>query len=124
MCSSIWVTARDSNAVLGYSAAKLVDDPQHALIAIVKVGPGPIGITFTPDGKELIVAESNQATKSNGDMGVISVTKALAGDPALIGVVPARGQPRQLTVADKGQSILVTLQGTAQVMSFKVSDLP
>jgi serine/threonine-protein kinase len=122
--TDVWVTARDSNAVLGYSAAKLIDDPQHALVAIVKVGPGPIGITFTPGGKELIVAQSNQATKSDGDLGVISVTKALAGDPALIGVVAAKGQPRQLTVADKGQSILVTLQGTAQVMSFKVSDLP
>ena len=90
----------------------------------MKVGPGPIGITFTPDGKELVVAESNQATTHDGDVAIISVSKALAGDPALVGVVPAKGQPRQLTTADKGHSILVTLQRTAQVMSLKVSDLP
>jgi hypothetical protein len=90
----------------------------------VKVGPGPIGISFLPNGKELVVAESNQATKSDGDIAVISATKALAGKPALLGVIPAAGQPRQLTIADHGQSVLVTLQRTAIVMGIRVSDLP
>ncbi|HEU5419086.1 MAG TPA: hypothetical protein VFV41_15445, partial [Streptosporangiaceae bacterium] len=122
--SNVWVTARDSNSVLGYSAARLLSDPQHALAAIVKVGPGPIGISFTPNGKELVVADSNQATRLDGSVAVVSISKALAGKPALLGVIPARGQPRQLTVADRGQSILATLQRTADVMGIRVSDLP
>jgi DNA-binding beta-propeller fold protein YncE len=122
--TSVWVTARDSNAVLGYSADKLVSDPQHALVAVVKVGPGPIGIALTPNGQDLVVADSNQATTANGNVAVISTSRALAGKPALLGVIPAEGQPRQLTIASGGKTVLVTLQATAKLMGINVSDLP
>ena len=43
---TIWVTSRDSDALLGFSAAKMVSDPTHALEAQVDVGTAPIGETF------------------------------------------------------------------------------
>jgi serine/threonine protein kinase len=122
--TNVWVTARDSNAVLGYSADKLLSDPQHALVAVVKVGPGPIGIALTKGGQDLVVADSNQATTANGNVAVISASRALAGKSALLGIIPADGQPRQLTVTSDGKTILVTLQATAKVMGINVSDLP
>jgi hypothetical protein len=34
----VWVTALQSNALLGFSVAALPDDPAHALRAVVRVG--------------------------------------------------------------------------------------
>ena len=43
--SQVWVSVRESNAVLCFSASKLRSDPGHALIARVQVGQSPIGVT-------------------------------------------------------------------------------
>jgi hypothetical protein len=42
--SQVWVSVRESNAVLCFSASKLRSDPGHALIARVQVGQSPIGV--------------------------------------------------------------------------------
>jgi DNA-binding beta-propeller fold protein YncE len=120
---TIWVTARDSNAVLGFSAATLQgQNPSKALIADVPVGPGPIGLTMAAGGTRLIAADSNQGSQTGaaGDLAVINI--AQAGKPVVLGVVTAMGQPRQLTLASGGR-LLVTNQGTAQLQVIKVSDL-
>jgi hypothetical protein len=124
--STVWVTARDSNAVLGFSAAKLISAPSSALVARVSVGQGPIGLTLTAGGKRLVVADSNQASTSgaSGDLAVISTAQALAGKPALLGVIPAPGQPRQLTVADGGSIVLAANQITGDLQVIQVASLP
>ena len=48
----VWVTARESDALLGFSAPKLQSDPAHALIARVGVGESPIGLTFVSQGPD------------------------------------------------------------------------
>jgi serine/threonine protein kinase len=122
--STVWVTARDSNALLGFSASKLVHDSSHALIADVPVGPGPIGLTPVAGGKRIVVADSNLASSSHadGDLAVVSTSAALAGKPALLGVVAALGEPRQLTTAHG--LLLVANQITAQLQAIKIADLP
>jgi DNA-binding beta-propeller fold protein YncE len=124
--TTVWVTARDSNAVLAFSAAKLRGSPAHALIARVRVGQGPIGLTLADGGKRLLVADSNQAsaTGANGDLAVINTAAALAGQPALLGVLPTPGEPRQVTLAANGSTLLVTNQVTGQLQAVKVADLP
>jgi DNA-binding beta-propeller fold protein YncE len=122
---TIWVTARDSNAVLAFSAAKLQGkNPSQALIADVPVGPGPIGLTLAANGTRLITADSNQASQAGaaGDLAVIDVAQALRRKPALLGVVAGMGQPRQLSLASGGR-LLATNQGNAQLQVIKVSDL-
>ena len=55
----VWVTARGSDAVLGFSATALRTDPGHALLARVQVGEAPVGLALAGHGQRLIVADSN-----------------------------------------------------------------
>jgi DNA-binding beta-propeller fold protein YncE len=123
---TVWVTARDSNAVLGFSASKLLTDSSHALVANVRVGSGPIGLSLAAGGSRIVVADSNyvDTTGKAGDLAVIDPAKALAGKPALLGVIPAGGQPRQLAQADHGHRLLVTDQLTGQLQDITVATLP
>ena len=113
--STVWVTARDSNSLLAFSAAKLLSDPGHALVADIPVGPGPIGLTPTDGGKKLIVADSNSATSTNGKTGangqlaIVNTADVLNHKATVIRVLQAMGQPRQVTLA-LGDTLLVTEQ--------------
>ncbi|MGH3404502.1 MAG: YncE family protein, partial [Streptosporangiaceae bacterium] len=113
--ADVWVTARDSNSLLAFSAAKLVTDPGHALLADIPVGPGPIGLSPAEGGKKLIVADSNYATSNNGKTGtdgqlaIVDTADVLNHKPIVIQLVEAMGQPRQVTQAP-GDVLLVTEQ--------------
>ncbi len=124
--SVVWVTARLSNALLGFSAAKLRSDPQHALIARVLVGEAPIGLTFINHEKRIVVADSNVfAVKgARTSLSVVNTSAALAGQPAMLGLVHAGRVPRQFTVAPNGKTLLVTNSGSGQLEAVNIGDLP
>ena len=88
---TIWVTSRDSDALLGFSAAKLVSDPAHALEAQVDVGTAPIGETFASvNGRiRILVADSNLNSVSGAvaNVAVIDPARALRRVPSLQGYV-------------------------------------
>ena len=124
--STVWVTARDSNALIAFSAARLVSDPKHALLAKVAVGTSPIGATFIDGGKRIVLADTNLNSnpKVSGDVAVVDPASALAGKPALLGIVPANGQPRQFAVADHGASLFMANQVSRDLQTLQLSDLP
>jgi serine/threonine-protein kinase len=124
--STVWVTARDSNTLLAFSAARLISDPKHALVSKVPVGLSPIGLTFADGGKRIVVADTNLNTnpKMSGDLAVVSTASAQAGKPALLGIIPANGQPRQLALGDHGTSVLMANQVSRDLQTLQVSDLP
>jgi serine/threonine protein kinase len=95
---TLWVTARDSNTLLAVSAAKLVKGNPHPVLAELPVGPAPVGLTLVKHDTRLIVADTNQhSDTSNGFFAVVNISKMLSNQPgALIGKIPAAGQPRQL----------------------------
>jgi len=113
--STVWVTARDSNSLLAFSASKLRTDPNHALLANVLVGPGPIGLTPADSGKKIIVADSNYTTSNNnqagqdGQLAIVDTAAILDHQSIVVQVLGAMGQPRQLTLA-AGNTLLVTEQ--------------
>ncbi len=122
----VWVTARDSNSLIAFSAARLLSDPKHALLAKVTVGLSPIGEAFIDGGKRIVVADTNLNTKPkmHGDLAVVSTSAALAGKPALLGIIPAVGQPRQVTVANGGTALLMANQVSREVQALALSALP
>ena len=122
--TDVWVTARESDALLGFSAAKLRTDPKHALIARVAVGAGPIGLTFVDQGKRIVVANSNLMNLPGAvsSLSVVSTSAALAGQPALLGTVKSGVQPRQFAI--EGGSLLVTNTGSGQLQAVNLADLP
>ena len=81
--TEVWVTARASDDVLCFAAARLAADPAHALVAVTRVGSEPVGLAAVRGGTLLVVADSNRfgATGANADLSVVSVAAALAGRP-------------------------------------------
>jgi len=123
---TVWVTARDSNTLLGYSAARLLSKPGHALLAEVKVGLAPIGLTYAAGRSRIVVADSglNGPPGRNGTLAVVSPAAALAGRPALLGTVPAGPLTRALTLASGGKTVLAASEGSGQVQALDIRNLP
>ncbi|MGE5286145.1 MAG: protein kinase domain-containing protein [Micromonosporaceae bacterium] len=122
----VWVTARESDALLAFSAAKLRSDPKHALLARVKVGEAPIGLTFVNHGTRILVANSN-AFKVRGvtsSLAVIDTEAAMAGKPAVLGLIKTGLVPRQFTVQRNGKALLVTNSDSRQLQAVAIADLP
>jgi hypothetical protein len=126
---TVWVTARASNALLAFSAGRLLSDPGRALIAKVRVGQAPIGLTMLPGGQRILVANSglHQATQipqaSQASLAVINAPAALAGRPALVGVIGAGVLPREFAVEPGGRTALVTNSASHQLEAVNVSQL-
>jgi hypothetical protein len=124
--STVWVSAGAANAVVAFSAAKLLSDPAHALIARVAVGQVPLGLGLVNGGSRLMVADSNRDTVRGGVPGlaVIDVRQALAGRPALTGIIEAGATPRQLALEPGGKTVLVVNSDAGQIQADKITHLP
>jgi serine/threonine protein kinase/DNA-binding beta-propeller fold protein YncE len=131
--STVWVTARASNALLAFSAARLRSDPGRALIAKIRVGQSPIGLTALPGGRRILVANSGLSRPGQhgsglhadpqASLGVISTAAALAGRPALLGVIGAGVLPREFAVEPGGRTALITNSASHQLEAVNVSAL-
>ncbi len=122
----VWVTAGGGNALEAFSAANLLSDPKHALIARVAVGEIPLGLAFIKNGTRMVVADSNRDNIGGVAPGlaVINVSKALAGEPALVGTIKSGGAPRQFALEPNGKTLLVTNTNSGQVEAVDVGRLP
>jgi hypothetical protein len=122
----IWVTARQSDTLLAFSAAKLRTDSAHSLIARIKVGEMPLGETLIDHGSQILVADSNlnhlPGVKST--LAVVNTAKALSGKPALLGYLAVGPVLRQFAVEPGGQVVLVTVQGAGRLEAVNIDDLP
>jgi DNA-binding beta-propeller fold protein YncE len=123
---TVWVTARDSNTLLAYSAARLRTDPVRAILAEVKVGMAPIGLAFAAGDSRIVVADSdlNSTPGRAATLAVISVPAALAGQHALLGTIPAGPVTRGLTLVSSGKILLATSQAAGQLQAVNLTSLP
>lgn len=124
--SVVWVTARASDALLAYSAARLRTDPSHALLGVIRVGEAPVDLALARGGTRLVVADSDRfnVPGSSASLAVVDVTDLLAGRPALLGYLPAGKFPRQVTAEPGGRVVLVTNFSSSQLEAVEVADLP
>jgi DNA-binding beta-propeller fold protein YncE len=124
--SVVWVTARASDMLLAFSAARLLTDPAHPLIARVKVGEAPVGLALVGGGERVVVADSNRfgLRGASSNLAVVNVAAALAGRPALAGYLPAGGFPRQMALEPDGRTLLVTNFASQQLEAVDVANLP
>jgi DNA-binding beta-propeller fold protein YncE len=122
----VWVTAGGGNALEAFSAAKLLSDPRHALIARVAVGEIPLGMVLVSHGTRMVVADSNRDGISSAapNLLVIDVAKALAGKPAILGTIKSGLAPRQFALEPNGKTLLVTNTDSGQVEAVNVGQLP
>jgi DNA-binding beta-propeller fold protein YncE len=100
---TVWVTALQSNALLGFSTASLASDPSKALKAVVRVGSEPVGLLLVEGGRVALVANSNRGlvvgtgSTQPQTVSVVNTAAALAHRPAVIGSVRAGLFPRDIT---------------------------
>jgi DNA-binding beta-propeller fold protein YncE len=118
----VWVTARASDDLLAFSAARLLTDPARALIAIVRVGEAPVGLMLVGHDSRVIVADSNRfgVSGATSDLDVINVAAALCGKAAVIGHIPAGLFPREMALVPGGRTLLVTNYLSNQVEAVRL----
>jgi DNA-binding beta-propeller fold protein YncE len=115
---TVWVAARQSDAVLGFSAAHLAADTP-ALVDDVEVGEAPVGLALFDGGRRLLVADSNRFGSGRSSLAALDVS----GTPHLVGYLPAGAFPREMTVEPGGQEIDVTNYDSSQLETVPVSSL-
>ncbi len=122
----VWVTARGSDRLLAFSAARLRTDPAHALIASVVVGEAPVGLALVDRGQRIVAADSNRfgSAGAASSLAVVSVPRALAGKPALLGYLPAGGFPREMALEPSGRILLITDFSSRQLEAVDAAGLP
>jgi DNA-binding beta-propeller fold protein YncE len=125
--SILWVTARASDALLAFSAARLRSrQPGHALLGWTRVGEAPVGLALVRGGTELVVADSNRfsAPGASSTLAVVRAEAVLAGKPALAGYVRAGGFPREMALEPGGRTLLVGNFSSGQLEAVTIADLP
>jgi DNA-binding beta-propeller fold protein YncE len=123
--SVVWVTARESDQLLAFSAAKLRSAPGDALIAAVRVGESPVGLALVDHGERVVVADSDRFDIRGVRPGltVVSVAAALAHHKAVLGTISAGAFPREMALEPNEQTLLVSNFGSDQVEAVAVSQL-
>jgi DNA-binding beta-propeller fold protein YncE len=123
--TQVWVTARASDDLLCFAAARLVSDPERALVAAVRVGEAPVGLAAVRGSSLVVVADSNRfgASGATSDLDVVNVAAALAGRPAVVGHIRAGLFPRDMTLAPDG-TLLVSNFDSGQVEAVDVATVP
>jgi DNA-binding beta-propeller fold protein YncE len=123
---TVWVTARESDALLAFSAAKLRSDPAHALLARVRVGEAPVGLALVDHDTRVVVADSNRFGRrgDHSELTVVNAAAALAGRPAIAGSLPAGAFPREEAVVPDGHTLLVGNFQSGQLEAVDTTRLP
>src|SRR5208282_1520728 len=122
----VWVTARESDRLLGFSASRLRTDPARSLVASVPVGEAPVGLALVDGGARIVVADSNRfgAPGAASSLAVVGVAAALDGRPALLGYLKAGGFPREMALQPDGTTLLVANFSSRQLEAVDVARLP
>ncbi len=121
----VWVTSRESDMLLGFSASALVSNPSHSLVAEVNTGAAPIGLALANGGSRILVANSNIYNQHvTSGVAVISTSAALNGGHALLGQVSSGSIPREISLEPDGKTALVTNNGSGQLQAIDLSTLP
>jgi DNA-binding beta-propeller fold protein YncE len=121
----VWVTARASDALLGYSSGRLLTDRGRALVADVRVGEAPVGLAVVNNDATVVVADSNRfdAPGAHADLVVVDTSAALAHQSAVLGHIESDLFPRDMAVTPTGQSVLVANFGSGQLEEVELSSL-
>ena len=110
---TVWVDARASDDLLGFSAARLISAPARALVSVTRVGAAPVGLALVRGGSLIVIADSNRFSQRGAvaNLCVVNVT----AKPDVLGYLPAGQFPREMAVEPGGSTLLVTDYGSSQL---------
>ena len=121
---TVWVTARESNALLAFSTSRLLTSPAQALAADVLVGQAPVPLTLVNHGQDVIVGNSNRFNRigSQAELTVVNARAALAKKPAVLGSLHTGPFPREAALGSGGV-LLVVNSGSEEIEAVNTRDL-
>jgi DNA-binding beta-propeller fold protein YncE len=121
---TVWVTARGSNALLGFSTRELTTHPSLALRADVRVGEAPVGLALINHGQQIVVADSNRFDASGAQSGItiINARAAINHQPAITGEIPTGLFARDVSLSSNG-ILLVSDYGSDQITAVPATSL-
>ena len=112
---TVWVTARDANSLLGFSAAGLRRDPGRALTSVTRVGARPLGLAVVA-GQRVLVADS-------GDR-CVSVVDAAISPPSDRGCIASGALPDAISAPPGAARALVTVSDSRELQVIALGGLP
>jgi len=119
--TTIWVTAKDGNALLEFSAAALRSDPARALVSVTRVGEQPLGLAVADGGRMILVADSNLSGRARSGVSVVDTAGA---QPALLGLVPAGKLADAISESPAEDLALVTDSNGNRLVALALHRLP
>ncbi len=118
--TTVWVTARGSDAVLGFSARGLARGHTGARAPTSRWVPHRSGWrSSTAGGGSSSPTRTASAPAPRPRLAVVD----LAGPPTLVGYVPAGAFPRQMTLEPGGRELDVTNYQSSQLETVPVAPL-
>jgi DNA-binding beta-propeller fold protein YncE len=106
----VYVTARNSNALLAFDTDALRSNTEKAQVGKVPVGSSPVGVAVVNDGKLVLVTNSNRFASDQTErqtVSVIDATRVTEAQTAVIGSVPAGIFPREFGQSPDGRTLFV-----------------
>jgi DNA-binding beta-propeller fold protein YncE len=122
----IYVTARNSNAVVAFDTAKLLSDVDHARLGMAPVGEAPVPVAVIDGGRKVVAGNSNRFVGGNAPQ-TLSVLDAAKieqkGPDASLGTIPSGAFPRELSVSADGHTLFLTNAGSSSLQVMSVDHL-
>jgi DNA-binding beta-propeller fold protein YncE len=112
---TVWVTARASNALLGFSG------PRLSLVRVVPVGQAPVGLTLLDGGRRIMVLNSNRfgVTGASPSLSLVDVKRG-----KLLGTIRAGAFPREAAVSSDRRTVLITNWTSQELEAIRLDSLP
>lgn len=108
--ATVWVTARESDQLLAFSAARLISHPSQALEAAVRVGEAPVGVAVAAGGRLIAVADSNRFYQRGAQaaLTIVNASATLAGRRAVVGTIRSGLFPREMAFDAPADTLIVS----------------
>lgn len=124
--ATAWVAVRGENKLLAFNTLTLLDDPKNALVGSVVVGPVPTGMGIAQNGQIMLVANSNRFAQPRQPqmLSVLSVHNIIQGQPATLTSIKVGEFPREVTVENDDQTVLLTNFNSNSLTIINATKLP
>lgn len=122
----LYVTNRGGDALRVFDTARLASG-SSALVKEIHVGPEPVPVAVTDQGKKVLVGNSHRfgaSEQEKQDITVIDTTQISFGKAAILGKVPAGGFPREFSQSADGKTLFLANFNSNSLEVIDVPKLP
>jgi len=120
-----FVTNREENLLRVMDVRKILHGEPDAVVAVVPVGPAPIGVALVDHDRLAVVSNSNRwaAEQTPQTVAVVDIAADHRRKPVVLGKIPVGVFPRDLAVSRDGRTVIVSNFGSHSLTLLDVSKL-